>query len=148
MRLLLVEDEIEMARALTAVLSQHYHIVDHLTRVEDAREAVRERVHDAIILDRQLPDGDGLVLLREMRAAGDTTPVIVLTAHNSPVDRVDGLDDGADDYLGKPFLAVELMARLRAVARRADSYAAKVITEGNISFDLDHQQLKIGRAHV
>ncbi|MDM9624958.1 response regulator transcription factor [Rhizobium sp. S152] len=141
MRLLLVEDEVEMARALSTVLTQNQHVVDHFTRVEDAREAILARVHDVVILDRQLPDGDGLELLRDMRQAGDTTPVIVLTAFNAPTDRILGLDDGADDYLGKPFLAEELMARLRALARRPDSYASQVIIEGNVRFDLDHQDL-------
>lgn len=137
MRLLLVEDEVEMARALMAVLVQQKHIVDHMTSIENAREALLSNVHDAVILDRQLPDGDGLALLREMRDAGDKTPVIVLTAQNEPGERVDGLDDGADDYLGKPFLADELMARLRAVVRRSESYISKVFAEGNVEIDLD-----------
>jgi two-component system, OmpR family, response regulator len=141
MRLLLVEDEVEMAKALIAVLVQHQHVVDHMVRVEEAREAIVARVHDVVILDRQLPDGDGLDLLREMREAGDPTPVIILTAHNAPIDRIEGLDDGADDYLGKPFLADELMARLRALTRRSDNYASQSIVEGNVRFDLDHQDL-------
>lgn len=148
MRLLLVEDEVEMARALMAVLVQQKHIVDHMTSIENAREALLSNVHDAVILDRQLPDGDGLALLREMRNAGDKTPVIVLTAQNEPGERVDGLDDGADDYLGKPFLADELMARLRAVVRRSESYISKVFAEGNVEIDLDHQELKISGSVV
>lgn len=143
MRLLLVEDEIEMARALTTVLVQHRHVVDHMASIDEAREALRSRVHDAVILDRQLPDGDGLLLLREMRDAGDKTPVIVLTAHNTPHDRVGGLDHGADDYLGKPFLADELMARLRAVVRRSESYSSQTYIEGNVEIDLDHHELKV-----
>lgn len=143
MRLLLVEDEMEMARALTAVLVQHHHVVDHIVSIEDAREALHSNVHDAVILDRQLPDGDGLLLLREMRDAGNKTPVIVLTAHNAPDDRVGGLDDGADDYLGKPFLAEELMARLRAVVRRSETYASQMFAEGNVEIDLEHQELKV-----
>jgi DNA-binding response OmpR family regulator len=143
MRLLLVEDEVEMARALSTVLVQSSHVVDHMTLLEHAREALRSKVHDAVILDRQLPDGDGLALLREMRDAGDKTPVIILTAHNAPGDRVGGLDDGADDYLGKPFLAEELLARLRAVVRRSESYTSQVFIEGNVSIDLDHQELMV-----
>lgn len=143
MRLLLVEDEIEMARALTTVLVQHRHVVDHMVRIDDAREALRSRVHDAVILDRQLPDGDGLLLLQEMREAGDKTPVIVLTAHNAPHDRVGGLDNGADDYLGKPFLTDELMARLRAVVRRSETYTSQTVVEGNVEVDLHHQELKV-----
>lgn len=144
MRLLLVEDEMEMAKALGTVLIQHHHVVDHMPNLELAREAIQSKVHDAVILDRQLPDGDGLTFLREMRDAGDTTPVIVLTAHDLPTDRIGGLNDGADDYLGKPFLADELMARLRAVVRRSDSYASQTLSEGNVTLDLDHQEATIG----
>jgi DNA-binding response OmpR family regulator len=143
-RLLLIEDEIEMARALMVVLIQHHYVVDHIPTIEDAREAIKSKVHDAIILDRHLPDGDGLSFLREMRDAGDTTPVIVLTARNAPTDRVLGLNDGADDYLGKPFLADELVARLRAIVRRSDNYESKTIAEGNISLDLEHKEARIG----
>lgn len=144
MRLLLVEDEMEMAKALSVVLGQHHHVVDHMPNLELAREAIRSKVHDAVILDRQLPDGDGLTFLREMRDRGDNTPVIVLTAHNMPADRISGLNDGADDYLGKPFLADELMARLRAVVRRSDTYSSQVLTEGNVILDLDHQEVTVG----
>jgi DNA-binding response OmpR family regulator len=143
-RLLLIEDEIEMARALMVVLIQHHYVVDHMPTIENAREAIKSKVHDAIILDRHLPDGDGLSFLREMRDAGDTTPVIVLTARNAPTDRVLGLNDGADDYLGKPFLADELVARLRAIVRRSDNYESRTISEGNISLDLEHKEARIG----
>ncbi len=144
MRLLLIEDEIEMARALSVVLVQQHYVVDHMSTVEDAREAIKSRVHDAIILDRHLPDGDGLAFLREMRGAGNTTPVIVLTARNAPTDRVLGLNDGADDYLGKPFLTDELVARLRAIVRRSDHHESRTITEGNIVLDLEHKEARIG----
>lgn len=143
MRVLLVEDELEMARALTVVLSQNQYIVDHMGTLALAREAIRERVHDVIILDRQLPDGDGLKLLRELRAADDTTPVVVLTAHNRTPDKVCGLDDGADDYLGKPFQADELMARLRAVVRRSETYPARVVAEGNVRLTLDTHEVSV-----
>lgn len=144
MRLLLVEDEIEMARALTVILVQHHYVVDHMQTIEHAREAIRSKVHDAIILDRHLPDGDGLAFLREMRDAGNTTPVIVLTARNAATDRILGLNDGADDYLGKPFLADELVARLRAIVRRSDSYESRTIGEGNVCLDLEHKEARIG----
>lgn len=143
MRLLLVEDEIEMARALGTVLAQHNHVVDHMPNLELGREAVLSDVHDAVILDRQLPDGDGLTLLREMRDAGNATPVIVLTAHNSPSDRIGGLNGGADDYLGKPFLTEELIARLGAIIRRSDAYKSHTVVEGNVRLDLDHQEVFI-----
>lgn len=144
MRLLLVEDEIEMARALLVILVQHRYVVDHIQTIEDAREAIRSNVHDAVILDRHLPDGDGLTFLREMRDAGNTTPVIVLTARNAATDRVLGLNDGADDYLGKPFLADELVARLRAIVRRSENYESRTIEEGHVCLDLENKEARIG----
>lgn len=148
MRVLLVEDEAEMAKALSVVLSQNQYVVDHMSNLEHAREAIKERVHDVIILDRQLPDGDGFELLRELRAAGDRTPVVVLTAHNIPEDRIEGLDQGADDYLGKPFLVDELMARLRAMARRAENYSSQMFKEGNLTLSSDTGEAMIDGVSV
>ena len=97
MRLLLVEDEMEMASALMEALVQRGNIVDHVATIELAREALLWKVHEAVLLDRQLPDGEGLHLLAEIRERGIHIPVIILTAHNEPSDRVQGLDEGADD---------------------------------------------------
>lgn len=135
MRLLLVEDEPEMAAGIIAVLSKHGVVVDHMSTIDDAREALKSSVHEVVLLDRQLPDGDGVTLLSEMRKSGDTTPVIMLTAHDTSKDRVEGLDEGADDYIGKPFVAAELLARIRAAGRRAANYAADLVSEGNLSMD-------------
>lgn len=146
MRLLFVEDELEMAAALGLVLAQNNYLVDHVTTIALAREAHQFGVHDAIILDRQLPDGDGLDFLRELRAAGSKTPVIILTANNMPPERISGLDGGADDYIGKPFLADELMARLRVATRRAHTYAQHYISEGNVQFNLNHQEVTVADA--
>ena len=146
MRLLFVEDELEMAAALGLVLAQNNYLVDHVATIALAREAHQFGVHDAIILDRQLPDGDGLDFLRELRAAGSKTPVIILTANNRPPERISGLDDGADDYIGKPFLADELMARLRVATRRAHTYAQHYISEGNVKFNLNHQEVTVADA--
>ena len=146
MRLLFVEDELEMAAALGLVLALNNYLVDHVATIALAREAHQFGVHDAIILDRQLPDGDGLDFLRELRAAGSKTPVIILTANNRPPERISGLDDGADDYIGKPFLADELMARLRVATRRAHTYAQHYISEGNVKFNLNHQEVTVADA--
>lgn len=143
MRLLFVEDELEMAAALGLVLAQNNYLVDHVTTIALAREAHQFGVHDAIILDRQLPDGDGLDFLRELRAGGSKTPVILLTANNRPPERISGLDGGADDYIGKPFLADELMARLRVATRRAHTYAQHYISEGNVQFNLNHHEVTV-----
>lgn len=135
MRLLLVEDELEMADAIIRVLSKHGNIVDHVLTIEQSREAIKSGLHEAVLLDRKLPDGDGMQLLAEMRQSGNTTPIILLTAHDASQDRVKGLDTGADDYVGKPFNAEELMARIRAVGRRAANYSANLLSEANLSLD-------------
>ena len=148
MRLLLVEDEPEMAAAIITVLSKHGNIVDHVPTIEQGREALKEGVHEAVLLDRQLPDGDGMSLLSDMRRTGDTTPVIMLTAHDTYKDRVKGLDEGADDYIGKPFVAEELLARIRAAARRASNYASNIVSEGNLSMDISTLQVLVGGTNL
>ena len=118
MRILLVEDEAEMAGALTSALKGYDMVVDHVPTLAEAEEAISADVHMAILLDRQLPDGDGLALIPKLRARADGVPIIVLTARGELADRIAGLDSGADDYLAKPFAVEELLARLRAVLRR------------------------------
>ena len=135
MRLLFVEDEKELAVALTAALSKEGVVVDHTTRLDDALELTLQNSYDAILLDRRLPDGEGLTLIPKLRRAGVETPVIVLTARNGPMERIEGLDGGADDYLGKPFLVEELMARLRAVLRRPGTLIEPKITAGRLVID-------------
>lgn len=138
MRVLFVEDEQEMAEALSVVLEKHGVIIDHTALLADALELIRQHVYDAILLDRRLPDGDGLSLIPQLRRGGNNTPIIVLTAHNEPVERIRGLDVGADDYLGKPFLVEELMARLRAIMRRPRDLAEPEITVGRMVINLLH----------
>lgn len=149
MRILLIEDEPEMAGALCAALGRHDILVDHVTRLAEARAALAEAVHDAVLLDRRLPDGDGLALLAGLRAAAGSpagsggVPVIVLTARGELVDRVAGLDAGADDYLAKPFAVEELLARLRAVLRRRGDRAARTVRIGRLTFDQEHREASI-----
>src|SRR5437899_8199993 len=114
MRILLVEDEIEMAAALRAALVRRGFVVDRVRTLEQARAALHEPGLRAVLLDRRLPDGDGMSLLPAVRALPDPPPVIMLTALGQTMDRVEGLDAGADDYLVKPFELDELLARLRA----------------------------------
>lgn len=118
MRVLLVEDQPEMVAALRAALARHDMLVDHAPDLSEAEAIAAAGSYDAIVLDRQLPDGDGLSLIPKLRASGNTVPVLVLTARGELADRVTGLDSGADDYLGKPFAFEELLARLRALLRR------------------------------
>ncbi|NLS01474.1 response regulator transcription factor [Rhizobium sp. P38BS-XIX] len=144
MRLLLVEDEPQMADALATALHQHDIIVDHVPNLDYAKSAVAEHVHDMIVLDRQLPDGDGLELIQHLRAIGATVPVIVLTARGSLADRVNGLDLGADDYLAKPFALDELLARIRALMRRPAAVAPMVAKLGRLEFSLYDREARIG----
>jgi two-component system, OmpR family, response regulator QseB len=102
----------------------------------------------AILLDRTLPDGEGLSFIPRLRAAGVDAPVIVLTARNEPRERIEGLDAGADDYLGKPFLIDELMARLRAVLRRPAALAEPRITVGMVTIDPLNFSVTVGSSPV
>jgi DNA-binding response OmpR family regulator len=144
MRVLLVEDEPEMASALAAALIRHDVVVDHVATAAAAARALDAGVHDAVLLDRQLPDGDGVALIPKLRAQGVDLPVIVLTARGELADRVAGLDTGADDYLAKPFAVEEVLARLRAVLRRPGGLAADTIRIGRLAFDLAHREASVG----
>ncbi len=135
MRLLLVEDERELANALSAALSKQGIVIDHALYLADAYELTLQNRYDAILLDRRLPDGEGLTFIPKLRRAGVDTPVIVLTARNEPMERVEGLDLGADDYLGKPFLIEELMARVRALLRRPPTLEEQTIRVGRLQID-------------
>ena len=143
MRILLVEDEIEMAAALRAALARRGFVVDRVRTLEDAHIALKEPGVRAVLLDRRLPDGDGLSLLPVLRAMADPPPVIVLTALGQTMERVEGLDAGADDYLVKPFELDELLARLRAVARRRAGAAVEPLTLGALSFDTVHREAQV-----
>lgn len=127
MRILLVEDDAMIGDAVTAFLARQSHCCDWVTSLEDARAAIATVDYAAVLLDLNLPDGCGLTLLDELRRRSNTLPVIVLTARNTVVERVTGLDRGADDYLPKPFDLDELFARLRAVQRRAAGRAEEVV---------------------
>lgn len=137
-----------MASALREALSQRSILLDHVTTLADAEEAIGGALHDAVLLDRQLPDGDGLTMLKKLRSGASPdasrVPVIVLTARGETVDRVAGLDAGADDYLTKPFAMEELLARLRAVLRRPNDIATRAIEAGRLSFDTEHREARVG----
>jgi len=118
MRILLVEDDPTLSQIMQRSLSEAGHHVDAAMSLEQARYLWRIQALDAVLLDLSLPDGHGLQALREARARGDSTPVLILTARNRTEERIAGLDAGADDYLGKPFDLAEVEARLRALVRR------------------------------
>jgi DNA-binding response OmpR family regulator len=143
LRVLLVEDEPEMAAALIVALKNYDMVVDHISTLADAEEAASINAYGAILLDRQLPDGDGLTLIPKLRAKGVGAAVIVLTARGELADRVTGLDTGADDYLGKPFAVEELLARLRAVLRRPADLPPETMRLGRLSFDLGNREASV-----
>ena len=118
MKLLLVEDEDRLIDALSHLLKKGGYAVDSALDGDTGIEMASTGIYDVVILDRMLPNLDGLSLLREFRKLGFDTPVLFLTAKDAAKDRVEGLDAGADDYLVKPFFADELLARLRALTRR------------------------------
>lgn len=143
MRLLLVEDEPEMATALRSALQRHDILVDHVTTLADAVAVTADDLYDVMLLDRRLPDGDGLSLIARLRERDCAVPVIVLTARGGVADRISGLDIGADDYLAKPFVVEELLARLRAVLRRPPQTRAAVVRAGRLAFDVTHCEARV-----
>lgn len=141
MRIAVIEDNTELAHAIAYRLRDRGHSVDLLHDGEEAARFLRHESADLVVLDINLPGRDGLSVLRDLRAAGDGTPVILLTARGETQERVAGLDAGADDYLTKPFEMDELEARLRALARRKDLVFSARDTLGALVFDRTSRQL-------
>ena len=118
MRLLLVEDEKALSNALVTILKHNNYSVDAVYNGADALDYLDSEIYDGVILDIMLPKIDGITVLKTIRAKGNKIPVLLLTAKSEIDDKVSGLDSGADDYLTKPFVTEELLARLRAMTRR------------------------------
>ncbi|ABS66781.1 response regulator [Xanthobacter versatilis] len=135
MRLLLVEDNLELAGWLAKILRQDNYVVDVFHDGEEADHALAVAAYDLVILDLTLPKINGMQLLRRIRSRKDTVPVIILTANASLDGRVAGLDEGADDYLAKPFDIAELEARIRVQLRRSARRPDPVISCGALAFD-------------
>ena len=136
MKVLLVEDDPEMADALRSALARHDIVLDIAPDLAVAREAIAMSVYDFLLIDRQLPDGDGTTLLAELRKLNVTTRSIIVSALGSSKDRITGLNDGADDYLPKPVEVDELVARLTAVRRRTSVMPTEKLTQiGNLTYD-------------
>ena len=149
MRLLVVEDEARIAEIVRAALVRGGFAVDVVRLCADAQEALAANPYDAAILDLGLPDGDGLKLLKELRAGRNAVPVLVLTARDAVEHRVAGLDAGADDYLIKPFAMAELIARTKALLRRPGGALGTILKTGNIAFDTIGRDVRINdEVHV
>ncbi|WP_448585015.1 response regulator transcription factor [Thermaurantiacus sp.] len=135
MRILIIEDEPNLRRQLKRTLEGAGYAVDTAPDGEEGQFLGETETYDAVVLDLGLPEIDGLSVLRSWRAAGQRMPVLVLTARDSWSDKVTGLDAGADDYLSKPFQSEELIARLRALIRRASGNASAELVAGDVRLD-------------
>jgi DNA-binding response OmpR family regulator len=141
MRLLLIEDNERFAALLKQGLASAGFSVDVLTTAQEAATALETGRWDVVVLDRGLPDGDGIEVLTKMRRQGDSAPVLILTAHGNLKDRVNGLQSGADDYLVKPFALEELVARLQALLRRPGNLLGLALRLGNLTLDTVARQV-------
>jgi DNA-binding response OmpR family regulator len=130
-----IEDDVDIAFGIGRVLQQEGFQVTQVRSLAAARQSVQERVFDVFLLDLGLPDGDGMSWLREVRASGMHAPVMILSARDGLYDRVLGLQTGADDYLVKPFEALELLARINAMARRLRGFQAGQLAWGDVMLD-------------
>lgn len=135
MRVLIVEDDAGIATGLAAMLKTSGYAVDWVTTLSLATAALRVEPFDLALLDLNLPDGDGLDWLKRLRFSGSTMPVLIMTARDALPDRITGLDEGADDYLVKPFEPDELLARMRAALRRSEGRASPILKHGELVVD-------------
>lgn len=148
MRLLIAEDDSDIARALTVLFEHNNYTVDAVANGNDAYDYGATGNYDGFILDIMMPGMDGLEVLKRLRTDSINTPVLLLTARGEVEDRVDGLDAGADDYLPKPFAASELLARVRAMLRRKDTYQSELLEFEGLRLDLSTYELRFGQTSI
>ncbi|WP_212525470.1 response regulator transcription factor [Actibacterium sp. MT2.3-13A] len=142
MRILLIEDDTVLGAAVRDQLAADGHSADWVTRLDAAGDAMAAASYDLVLLDLMLPDGRGIPFLRALRAKGDVTPVIILTALDQVSDRIEGLNAGADDYMVKPFDLAELSARIGSVARRYAGNPNPIVTIGALEIDLGARSVR------
>lgn len=140
MKILLIEDDALLLSGLQKALEQQQYCCDVATSLNTARQYTLDD-YELIVLDLGLPDGDGLTLLKQWRQQGCNLPVLILTARDSLDDKIKGLDQGADDYLIKPFALAELLARVRALMRRRFEKAENALLFGTLKLDMTHHQV-------
>lgn len=148
MRILVVEDQKDLNEIIVRKLTNEHYTVDACFTGDDALDFIRCAEYDGVVLDIMLPGITGIGVLKQMRASGDKTPVLLLTALGTVEDRVAGLDAGADDYLVKPFDFDELMARIRAMIRRGGERASSVMTSGDLTLDSASRTVKRGEEEI
>ena len=155
MRVLVVEDDPQLGQWLRDTLGTAFGSSDMVTTLEEGRAAVAVRSFELVVIDRGLPDGDGLALLRDLKQQKPSPATIVLTALDDPIDIARALDEGAEDYVAKPFEPIELVARAKAVLRRLFLDRGAIVRIGNLSYDVlnrevcvDHQPIVVPRREL
>ncbi len=141
MKILLVDDEKQLTEALSVILKKNNYSVDCAYNGEDGLDLALSEIYDLIILDVMMPKLDGLSVLKTLRAKKINTPILMLSAKSEITDKIDGLNFGADDYITKPFVTDELLARIRALLRRKDTFTGDVLSFGDIMLDRDSLEL-------
>lgn len=148
MRLLLVEDDEAIAKGLSNVLDRAGFTVHHAEDGEKAWVMGGDEDYDVVVLDLGLPHLDGLTILKRWRSEGRTFPIIILSARDAWLDKVEGIEAGADDYLGKPFEPVELVARVRALVRRSAGHTKAILHFGPLTLDTRRMKAIVNGAEV
>ncbi len=148
MRVLLVEDDLTVARGLSLMLKSGGAVVDHSDTGEEALELARHYDYDVVLLDLMLPDIEGYEVVRRMRAARVETPVLILSGLSRPQAKVKGFGAGADDFMTKPFDKAELLARMQAVLRRSKGYSQPTLRIGDVVLNLDSREVTVGDKQV
>jgi DNA-binding response OmpR family regulator len=143
-RVLLIEDDLQLGAALNRALALTGFDSTWVRRLKESQAWLSEHSPDVLVLDINLPDGEGFSLLHELRGANNPTPIIIMTARSGLDDRLRGLNGGADDYISKPFAVPELIARIHAVARRASGHSSSRWALGTLIVDFADQTATIG----
>lgn len=143
MRILLIEDECEMARLIASLVSHAGFVIDKVASLGDALASLRVTAYDLLLLDRRLPDGDGISALSAARALRPGIRIIIITALDGLTEKISGLEAGADDYLTKPFQGEELIARIRACMRRPGGNVLPKIVVGSVAFSLETNEVEV-----
>lgn len=144
MRILIIEDEIRLADALGQIMEEAKYMVDIVYNGDDGLSYAMSNLYDVIVLDVMLPKKNGFEVVKELRAKKNATPVIMLTARDDVRDKINGLDKGADDYMTKPFIPEELLARIRALSRRQGDVVLEELTFGDLTLNLSTNDLWCG----
>ena len=149
MRILIVEDDRVIAENLSLLLEHEHYLVDVVHTVEEAMVEISSGDYDGAIVDWMLPDGSGLMICQQVRRDLISLPILMLTAKSQEEDLALGLDQGADDYLTKPYRAIELLARLKALLRRqSHAYTPTTITIGEVSIDTNLRKVFVGKKEI